>query len=95
MKRRDFLKLSAAGAGASLIPVKLLHAQEGGQEKLSPEDPQAQALEYVHETPTEGQRCDNCIHAKGDLDREWIGCNIFPGKQVNAAGWCNVWAARS
>lgn len=97
MKRRDFLKLSAVGAGATLIPVQLLHAQEEepAKEKLSPEDPQAQALKYVHESPIEGQRCNNCIHAKGDLDQEWIGCNIFPGKQVNAAGWCNVWAARS
>ncbi len=91
MKRRDFLKISAATAGATLIPVHAVYAQD---EKLSPDDDQAKALKYVEESETDGQRCDNCIHAKGDLESEWVGCNLFPGKQVKASGWCNVWAAR-
>ncbi len=91
MKRREFLKLSAATAGATLIPVYTVQAQE---EKLSPDDPQAKALEYVEVSETEGQKCNNCIHAKGDLEAEWVGCNLFPGKQVKTEGWCKVWAAR-
>ncbi len=91
MKRREFLRLSALTAGATLIPVKTLAAEE---ERLDPSDPQAQALQYTHETPVEGQRCDNCIHANGDLSAEWVGCNLFPGRLVNAGGWCSVWAAR-
>lgn len=91
MKRRDFLKLSAATTGAALIPVHHLYAQD---EKLSPDDPQAKALNYVEESEKEGQRCNNCVHAKGDLESEWVGCNLFPNKQVKASGWCNVWAER-
>lgn len=92
MKRRDFLKLSAATAGATLIPVHNLYAQE--EEQLSPDDPQAKALNYVEKSEKEGQYCNNCVHAKGDLESEWVGCNIFPNKLVKAEGWCNVWAAR-
>lgn len=94
MKRRDFLKLSAATAGATLIPLHMISAEEEEQEKLDPSDPQAEALKYTHESEVEGQRCDNCIHANGDLESEWVGCNLFPNKQVNAGGWCNVWAER-
>jgi len=92
MKRRDFLRLSAFTAGATLIPIKVLAAEE--EARLDPSDPQAQALQYTEETPVEGQRCDNCIHASGDLSADWVGCNLFPGRQVKAGGWCSVWAAR-
>lgn len=92
MKRREFLKLSAATAGATLIPLHTIHADEA--ERLDPDNPQAQALDYTHTTPVEGERCDNCIHAHGDLEADWVGCNLFPNKKVAAAGWCNVWAAR-
>lgn len=92
MKRREFLRLSALTAGATLIPVKTLAASE--EERLDPSDPQAQALQYTHDSTVEGQRCDNCIHANGDLSADWIGCNLFPGRLVNAGGWCSVWTAR-
>lgn len=91
MKRRDFLRLSTLAAGATLIPVHQLQAED---DRLSPEDPQAKALKYVEESTTEGQYCKNCVHAKGDLSSDWLGCNLFPNKKVRAEGWCNVWAAR-
>lgn len=94
MKRRDFIKLSAAGVGATLIPVKMLHAADQDKPKVDVNDPQAQALEYVETSSVEGEYCNNCIHATGDLDAEWVGCNLFPGKLVKGEGWCNVWAAR-
>jgi hypothetical protein len=25
---------------------------------------------------------------------EWRPCNVFPGKLVNANGWCKVWAPK-
>lgn len=91
MNRRDFLRLSAVTAGATLIPVYQLQAQD---DRLSPEDPQAKALKYVEESTIEGQYCSNCVHAKGDLSSAWLGCNLFPNKKVRAEGWCSVWAAR-
>lgn len=91
MKRRDFMKLSGIGAGLALIPVTNLAIAE---EPLSPTDPQASALGYVEKSPQENANCGNCAQAKGDLAAEWVGCNIFPGKQVKAAGWCKVWSPR-
>ncbi len=88
MKRRDFIRRGVLLTGAGLIPVRLL-AQDS---RLAEDDPQAMALEYTSLSETEGQTCANCIHAMGDLDSDWIGCRLFPGKLVAAAGWCKVWA---
>ncbi|WP_405236361.1 high-potential iron-sulfur protein [Lentisalinibacter orientalis] len=76
-----------------------------GRPKLSVDDPQAKALGYVHDA-TEvdqskyaryqpGQACSNCqlFQAKGD--EEWAGCSLFPGKLVNAAGWCSAYAPKA
>ncbi|MDH5620575.1 MAG: high-potential iron-sulfur protein [Gammaproteobacteria bacterium] len=32
---------------------------------------------------------------QGNDGDEWRPCQIFPGKVVNAAGWCSVWAAKA
>lgn len=93
MKRRDFIKASIATAGATLIPLKAL-AEWEDKEKVDVESSQAQGLEYVEESPVEGEYCRNCVHAKGDLEKGWVGCNLFPNKAVSADGWCNVWSAR-
>jgi hypothetical protein len=92
MKRRDFLRTGTALAGVSLIPTIALAGDE--QPKLSTDNPQASALQYTETSEKEGQYCHNCSQAKGDLNADWVGCNIFPGKQVKAEGWCSVWSAR-
>lgn len=92
MKRRDFLRTSTALAGVSLIPAIALGADE--LPKLAPDDAQASALKYTETSEIDGQHCNNCVHANGDLTADWVGCNIFPGKQVKGAGWCAVWGAR-
>ncbi len=92
MKRRDFIKLSGVGAGLALIPVTNLAVAE--TPKVSPAEPQASALGYVEQSPDANANCANCAQAKGDLSGEWVGCNIFPGKEVKAAGWCKVWSPR-
>lgn len=93
MKRRDFIKLSGLTCGYLLIPT-LSIAALAEDPLLGTEDPQAKALGYVEVSAVDGQICGNCIHAKGDLSTPEVGCNLFPGKQVKAAGWCKVWAAR-
>lgn len=55
--------------------------------KLDPNDPQAKALNYVHKSSMEGQMCKDCQYFKGG-DAAWGECQVFPGKQVNAQGWC-------
>lgn len=93
MKRRDFMKMSGLAAGAVLIPVRQLHAED--LPHLAEDEPQAKALGYVAQSTVQGSYCSNCTQATGDLGADWLGCNIFPGKQVKAAGWCKAWSRRA
>ena len=86
--RRRFLKYSAGGlVGVTLGSVSI---RSFAEEKLSEDDVTAKALKYVHKSPVEGAVCANCMQIKG-AGEEWLGCNIFPGKLVNANGWCAAW----
>lgn len=100
--RRSFLRGSLLGAGAvvlsGLLPAGKLRAADAP--KVSEDDPVAQSLKYVHdatksERPDDSQLCNNCQYFKGDASAEWAPCDIFPGKQVAGAGWCNVWAKKA
>lgn len=79
-------------------------AAMAGPAKLTEDDPQAMSLGYVHDATSvdpakyprfeASQACANCaLFTEGD-GGEWGGCSIFPGKQVKAAGWCNVYAPK-
>ena len=90
--RRQLLSLSAAAVATG--PVLLMtHRSAGAAEapRVNPNDPQARALAYVHESPDSGKNCANCQLYKGSSDAAWGPCTIFPGKQVAAAGWCSAW----
>lgn len=101
--RRNLFKLAGAGSLALLLPVTSRLGSAFAQERLDPNSAQASALGYVHNTEEvdEGkwashsvdQRCSNCQLAQG-VEGEWIGCSIFPGKQVAADGWCSAWVQR-
>lgn len=89
MTRRQIL-IASAGAAAT-IPLGVFRSSlvvASDAPRLDPEDPQAQALAYVHVSATEGQNCANCRLYTGEADAEWDPCAIFPGKQVAAEGWC-------
>ena len=36
------------------------------------------------------QHCGNCLQLPGNDGDAWRPCNLFPGKLVNANGWCKV-----
>ena len=80
--------------------------QAGATAKLDESNPTAVALGYRHDandvdvdrfpkrSAEEGkmQFCDNCLHYKPSENEEgWGPCAIFPGFDVAAKGWCNVW----
>ncbi|MDT8450029.1 MAG: high-potential iron-sulfur protein [Wenzhouxiangellaceae bacterium] len=98
--RRNLFKLAGAGSLALLLPTATKFGSAFAQEHLDPQNAQAKALGYVHDTTTvdEGkwtahdpsQKCANCQLAQGG-EGEWIGCSIFPGKLVNRNGWCSAW----
>ena len=76
-----------------------------GVPKLDESNPTAVALGYKHDAndvdvdrfakraTEEGktQFCDNCLHYKPSDEEGWGPCAIFPGFNVAAKGWCNVW----
>jgi len=70
-------------------------------------DPTAIALKYVHDAaeadraaaarpgkPPEEQDCANCQFI-GAGEGEWLPCSLFPGKAVNANGWCVSWTLKA
>ena len=92
--RRQFIQLSAVAAAGCLVrPGQEARAEE--LPKLAEDDPTAQSLKYVNASTTEGQTCANCALIQGNDGDEWRPCQIFPGKSVNANGWCSVWAPKA
>ncbi len=91
--RRDFLG-KVAGAtvlvAASGLVVSGAAVASAHLPKLDPNDAAAKALNYTHQSTTDGQMCKDCQFFKGG-DAVWGECAIFPGKEVNAQGWCKSW----
>jgi len=92
--RRQFIQLSAvAAAGCFVQPGQEARAE--GLPHLAEDDPTAQSLKYVHASAVDGQHCANCALIQGTEGDAWRPCQIFPGKLVNADGWCSVWAPKA
>jgi hypothetical protein len=102
--RRQFIQLSAvAAAGVLMQPGREAKAQDLPQ--LATDDPMASAMKYTHDAstvdaaaranPAPEQDCANCALIQGTDGDEWRPCQIFPGKAVNANGWCSVWAPKA
>ena len=101
--RRKFIQLSAAAATACVMQDSR-DAQAQDLPHLGEDDPMAQAMKYTHDAstvdpatranPAENQICSNCALVQGSDGDEWRPCQIFPGKAVNAKGWCSVWAPK-
>jgi hypothetical protein len=101
--RRKFLQLSAvAAAGCFVQPGREAKASDLPQ--LSEDDPMAKAMKYTNDAssvdpstrnnPAAEQNCANCALIQAG-EGDWRPCQIFPGKSVNAAGWCSVWAPKA
>lgn len=102
--RRQFIQLSAVAAAGCLVrPGSEARAQD--MPKLTEDDPVGQSMKYTHDSstvdpstranPAEEQHCSNCALVEGNDGDEWRPCKIFPGKLVNANGWCAVWAPKA
>lgn len=77
-------------------------------QQLSLDDPSAQALGYQHNAAdvdlqkypqrakdqAANHYCSNCALFQGADGDEWGPCALFPGKLVNANGWCSGYAPR-
>lgn len=110
MSRREALKNLALGAGSLLVAGRALAAADaaapaaGALPHVSPTDPVAIALSYHESAKTvevakfpnykPDQKCSNCVQLKGNPGDTWRPCNLFPGKLVNAEGWCKVYVKK-
>ncbi len=106
LSRRKFLSNVAVVA----VPVTAISLRQTASAQdlppVSEDDPTAVALYYKHDVAdidtsnpqaaryTDGQNCSNCVQIQGEDGAEWRPCALFPGKSVNANGWCSVWAAK-
>ena len=96
LTRRQFLGSTAVVVAISpslILTSRSVVAAEAP--RLDPNDAQAKALAYVHQSPTADNVCANCQLYTGAADAEWGPCAIFPGKQVAAAGWCSAWVKQT
>jgi len=104
-KRRRRTLIAALGVIASVPLSRIVRAASSNLPHLSEDDPAAKALQYHLDAtrakrtdkpgaPANTQFCHNCKlvqSASGD----WRPCQIFPGKAVNANGWCLSWLKKS
>jgi hypothetical protein len=93
--RRRFLKLAAGTTAAAVIVGGLPRfARAADLPPLSESDPTAKALGYVEDASkttnakrAAGSNCSNCQFYSGGATGRGP-CALFPGKSVNAKGWC-------
>ncbi len=79
-------------------------ADSADMPRVDPNDPTAQALGYQHDAANvdatkypdrnPAHLCSNCILYQGTPGDEWGGCALFPGKTVNANGWCSSYTPK-
>jgi len=110
MSRREALKNLALGAGTLLVAGTAAGAEPAkpgnysSLPHLTPADPVAVALAYHESAKTveaakfpnykPDQHCGNCLQLSGNEGDAWRPCNLFPGKLVNAGGWCKVYVKK-
>lgn len=94
--RRRFLKAVAGTATAMAVIGGLPRiARAADLPHVSPSDPTAKALDYVEDASKStnpkrkaGDTCANCQFYTGTGTTGYGPCQLFPGKSVDAKGWC-------
>ena len=97
------LVVRAAGAASTAAAKPAVAA--GALPHITLTDPVAIALSYQESAATVDakkfpnykpeQKCSNCLQLTGKVGDPWRPCNLFPGKLVNAEGWCKVWIKKA
>ncbi len=98
--RRRFFGIAGGALGAAVLAAPLSRvALADDLPHLDPADPTAQALKYTEDATKagpprqEGQACSNCNFFGGGTG--YAPCQLFPGKAVNAKGWCSGYAKKA
>lgn len=98
--RRRFFAI-AGGLGAAVAAAALPgFASAEDLPHQTTDDPTAKALNYTEDATSApaphqaGQACSNCNFFQGGA-AAYGPCQIFPGKAVNAKGWCAGYAKKA
>ncbi len=104
LPRRTVLKAALMGSAALPLMAKLTEAEAAAQPLVDVNDAVAKSLGYspdsskvdakANPTHKPNQKCATCIQFQGKGADKQGACNLFPGKDVLATGWCKVWAQK-
>jgi hypothetical protein len=94
---RRRLLLQALGLAVPLGLIGVTRGAAAAAPLLDAAAPEAQAVKYVEDGArargaAPGSTCANCALYQGAEGSKQGPCQIFPGKDVKAAGWCTSWA---
>jgi High potential iron-sulfur protein len=98
LSRRRLLQRVALGLSVAPMAAGPLRTALAAPAPLLPVSaPEAKAVKYVEDARTAkdaqpGNNCANCGLYQGAEGSTQGPCQLFPGKDVKAAGWCNKWA---
>lgn len=98
--RRQFLQLVTVAVGGACIGGLSMLVRAGDLPHLTDADPTAKAMNYVEDAGSSknalykaGSICANCQFYHGP-DVGYGTCQLFPGKAVNAKGWCSSYTTK-
>ena len=101
--RRQLLIATGAVVGMAVVGLPRL-ARAADLPHLTADDPTAQALGYSEDSSkidsakyanhTPDMACANCNFYQG-AGAEFGPCQLYPGKAVNAKGWCAGYAKKA
>lgn len=98
--RRQFLKMTVATSATAALGGFTGFVLAADLPHVTDADPTAQALGYVEDASATksslykaGSNCANCQFYTGAADG-YGPCQLFPGKAVNAKGWCSSYAQK-
>jgi hypothetical protein len=97
LSRRRLLRRLALGLSAAPLAAGALRTTLAASASLlSTDAPEAKAVKYVDNAKdaqgAQGNNCANCGLYQGPNGSAQGPCQLFPGKEVKAAGWCSSWA---
>jgi hypothetical protein len=95
--RRRLLQRLALGACVLPLGSVVRSTRAATSPLLSVDAPEAKAVKYVENARSAqgaaaGSSCANCALYQGPDGSTQGPCQLFPGKDVKAAGWCSSWA---
>jgi len=96
--RRRLLKRLALGVSLGPLLAGVLRPALAAP-LLAVSAPEAKAVKYVENAKdasgaSPGSNCANCGLYQGASGSAQGPCQLFPGKDVKASGWCTSWAAQ-